>query len=251
MKPKILILGEGPQDIGRVTEDERFVGCAFEGDLPRLLRRMLEERGRRGGFGYAVATIDAIVSQIPKRSGLHRAPARAGGKAKNLRDAVLSALSEVSSGAVDSDVRSLAVVAVIDATQDELPKLTRDVQEILRQCQERDPGVHVAIGLAVREIEIWMLADPESRNAAFGPKHAWSLRTSALEIERDPKSRWKELAGMVPIPEGSDHDLHHDELRRAAWEALRSEEVAAACPIGFAPFAKAAREALGFLLPRG
>jgi hypothetical protein len=235
-----MILGEGPEDIGKIDETARYPGCDFEGDLPRLVRRIVTEAGGQDRFGYAVETIRAIVARIPRTG----TPARAGGKGKDLRDAVLSCLI------ADGQALPAAVVAVIDARANEVVKLRQDIQKILVQCRERAPEVPVAIGLAIHEIEIWMLADPMSREAAFGPALARVTLPDDLEAEPDPKARWAEIAGRVERHQDLPHALHHDQLRRAAWESLRCDVVSRACPQGFAPFTAEARTALGFLLRR-
>lgn len=239
MKRRVLLLGEGVEDIGRVDEASRWVGCPFEGDLPRLVRRLVEDAGGSGRFGYGVETIEGLVRRIPRQG----TPARGGGKAKNLRDAVLSCVEAAGDGAPPA-----AVIALIDARTHEVAALRRDVASILKQCEERAPDVPVAIGLAIQEVEIWMLADPASRHAAFGPTLAAAAVPADLEAEPDPKARWRERAGKVACPSELSGEEHHDELRRAAWESMRPAVVAHACPQGFPPFAERTLKALSFLL---
>jgi hypothetical protein len=187
---------------------------------------LVVERGGHGRFGYGARTIASIVQQIP-RSG--RAT-RTGGKSKDLRDAIMSVVRS------RADEPILAIVAVIDARQNELATLRDDIREILEQARSEAPEVPVAIGLAVQEIEIWMLADPDSRKAAFGEEIARAFRTVDLESEDDPKSKWLSLAGRAPLPDGKPNELHEDDQRRAAWESIRSDVVSRVCPIGFARF---------------
>jgi hypothetical protein len=156
---------------------------------------------------------------------------RTGGKAKELRNAVLAALQTHSQ-----------VIALIDARTHELESLQRDAKEILSQCHERVPGARVAIGLAVQEIEIWMLADPEARSAAFGAAVGAQPVPDDLERVADPKALWLERAGQGPVPPGAHPALHTDIQRCKAWESLRPEVVARVCPKGFAPFAEAFRK---------
>lgn len=241
MTRRVLLLGEGGEDIGRVDEASRWIGCPFEGDVPRLVRRIVEHAGGSGRFGYGVETIEGLVRRIPRQG----TPARGGGKAKDLRDAVLSCVTTGDGGS-----RPAAVIALIDARAHEVDDLRRAVARILAECEQRAPDVPVAIGLAIQEIEIWMLADPAAREAAFGPSIAAGAVPADLEAEADPKARWRERAGRVACPSHLSEDEHHDELRRAAWESLRPEVVAHACPRGFAPFAESAVRALSFLASR-
>jgi hypothetical protein len=164
------------------------------------------------------------VEQIPRQG----PPTRIGGKSKDLRDAIMSVLR-------DRHEAPLFIVAVIDARLDEIDDLEKDVGDILRQCEERVRDVPVAIGLAIQEIEIWMMADPESRRAAFGDKGLKRPIPSNLEAVGDPKALWSELAGTSPAPEGKSAAHHADDQRSAAWRALRPDVVKNACPRGFAP----------------
>jgi hypothetical protein len=221
---RIMLLGEGERDVGKIDPAERRrPPCDFEGDLPRLVRRLSELSSGRPRFGYDAETLREIVARIP----LAGRPTRIGGKSKQLRNAVLAALQT-----------HAVVVALIDARTEELPALQRDVQEILTQCRERSAEARVAIGLAVQEIEIWMLADSESRKAAFGDAVGGQPVPEDLEAVGDPKALWHQRAGQGPPPEGTEGELHGDHKRSAAWQALRPEVVAHRCPKGFAPFAR-------------
>ena len=221
---RIFLLGEGERDVGRIDPAiKRRPPCAFEGDLPRLVRRLSEHQGGPTRFGYAADTLRGINARIP----LAGRPTRTGGKSKELRNAVLAALRTHST-----------VIALIDARAEEVQGLQRDIQDILAQCRERSAEARVAIGLAVHEIEIWMLADPEARKAAFGPTVGDQAVPEDLEGVGDPKALWRERAGQAPAPEGGDAQLYADTQRLAAWDALRPEVVAHACPRGFASFVR-------------
>lgn len=144
-------------------------------------------------------------------------------------------------GDYEGDVPRLArlIVAVIDARLDELDDLRVDVAEILLQCRERDGAARVVIGLAVQEIEIRMLADPESRRAALGSNEGIGADLRGdLEQTADPKALCASLIGRCSVPSGLDPSLFADVQRCKAWEALRPEVVSVACPRGFEPFAR-------------
>lgn len=219
---RLFLLGEGEGDIGRVDPVmKRGAPCDFEGDLPRLVRRISEHASGRTRFGYDADTVQGINARIP----LAGRPTRIGGKSKQLRNAVLAALQT-----------HTLIVALIDACTEEVPDLQRDIQDILAQCRERAADARVAIGLAIQEIEIWMLADPESRTAAFGTADGERQLPVDLERVHDPKMHWREREGQAPPPAGAAAELHRDAQRLAAWQALRPDVVARLCPRGFAPF---------------
>jgi hypothetical protein len=221
---RVWLLGEGVEDIGRVPDLHRRPCCDFEGDLPRMLRRLVVEAGGPERFGYRAQTIRSIVERIPRAG----RPTRSGGKSKDLRDAVIATLRSV-----QGEEPPLALVAVIDSTLAELPDLRTDARLILEQARGEAPDVPVAIGLAVHEIEIWMLADPASRAHAFPTSP--NLPTD-LESVTDPKSLWATCAGMNPVPSGRTVEEYADAQRTAAWNAMRPPVVIAACPQGFGVF---------------
>jgi hypothetical protein len=221
---RLLLLGEGPRDVGQLDPSvKRHPPCDFEGDLPRLVRRISEHAGGLTRFGYDAETLRGITARIP----LAGRPTRTGGKSKELRNAVLAALRSYST-----------IIALIDARAEEVLTLQQDIRDILEQCHERSSTARVAIGLAIHEIEIWMLADRESRNAAFGATIGAQPMPGDLEGVRDPKVLWSERAGQSPPPDGGAFELHGDRQRSAAWQALRPQVVAHQCPRGFAPFMK-------------
>ncbi len=81
---RIVLLGEGERDIGRISDGKRRPPCDFEGDLPRLVRRLAETKGAPPVFSYDAFTIRDIVSRIARAG----RPMRSGGKGKDLRDAL-------------------------------------------------------------------------------------------------------------------------------------------------------------------
>jgi hypothetical protein len=175
MAGRIFFLGEGKRDVGEEADGHRVVGCPFEGDVPRAVRRLAESFGLEPRFGYQAATFRHVVLQQGARAGGR--PMRRGGKAKELRDAILFVL----------ETNPRGIVAVLDGRLDELSGLQRDAEDVLLQCRERNANVPVAIGIAVQEIEAWMLADIESRRAAFalaGEDALWDHEPEALP---DPK----------------------------------------------------------------
>jgi hypothetical protein len=224
------LLGEGENDVGQIDPaTKRRPPCDFEGDIPRLVRRLSEHACGPTRFGYDAETIGRINTRIP----LAGRPTRIGGKSKNLRNAVLAALQTHS-----------LVIAIVDARTEEVPSLEQDVRDILVQCSERSADAKVAIGLAIQEIEIWMLADPEARKAAFGTEVGEKPISQDLETVGDPKSLWHHLAGQSLAHTDMDSAIHRDTQRSAAWQSLRPEVVARSCARGFAPFMRAVVDTL-------
>lgn len=236
MTRRLLLIGEGPRDIGEPDlglDLKRKVPCDFEGDLPRLVRRLVRDHGGPDRFGYDAITIREVVSQIPR---VGRAT-RSGGKSKDLRDAVVA---QVRSG------HPLGVVALIDARLDEVSALRQDVGSILAECA----GTPVVIGLAIQEIEVWMLADERARIAAFSPRVGARPIVERLESVDDPKTLWSDRAGQLPAAAGIPSALHQDQQRAAAWAEMSLDVAAQRCPDGFGRFRAAFRDFVGQVFPR-
>ena len=67
---RIFFLGEGERDVGRVDSTATPGSpCDFEGDLPRLVRRVSEIHGGLTRFGYDAETLHDINARIPERAG--------------------------------------------------------------------------------------------------------------------------------------------------------------------------------------
>ena len=114
---RIMMLGEGERDVGRMDPAvKRGRPCDFEGDLPRLVRRLSELEHGRSHFGYDAETHRGIAARFP----ISGRGMRKGRKSKELRNAVLAALQTHE-----------VVIALIDARTEELSDLQRDVQDIL------------------------------------------------------------------------------------------------------------------------
>jgi hypothetical protein len=230
-----LYLGEGTRDVGAPQDGRRRVPCDHEGDIPRLVRRIAELAGRERHFSYDASTLREMARRAVVRDGT---PMRVGGKSRELRDAVVHGLRSI-------DPTPSAIIALVDARLDELERLQQDAVDIVAQCREIRADVPVAIGLAVQEIEIWMLGDPAARAAAFGAEAGGaSLPEGSAESHADPKHLWATYAGRAPRPATLDPDEHSDLLRVAAWQSMRPDVVAHACPRGFAPFLGALGPAL-------
>jgi len=136
-----------------------------------------------------------------------------------------------------SHVDPLAVVMIVDATRDQFQAVIAAANDAAAECARQSSVVPVVIGVAVHEIEAWLLADEASRVAAFGDEIGKCPLPESPEEIRDPKSLWRSLHGKVSSDEdedGRDYWLR----RRMAWLALRREIVRARCP-RFAEFESA------------
>ena len=224
---RILLLGEGMQDVGRIEPAvKRRPPCDFEGDLPRLVRRL--SGTTPGGRGSGTTPRPSSAS-TPRGSRSRAAPPGPAASRRSCgtpcwRRSRPTQRSSRSSTPARRRCRPFSATSRTSSTS--------------AASDPRRPGWRSGWP-ASHEIEIYrMLADPDARRAAFGPDAGAAPVPEDLEGVRDPKSIWRERAGQVPAPEGIDLPLHADAQRRAAWETLRPEIVARGCPRGFAPFAR-------------
>jgi hypothetical protein len=70
MPGRPLYLGEGWRDVGAPEPGRRVVPCDFEGDLPRLMRRLAEVLGVETRFGYDASTFRDVVARAGVRDGI-------------------------------------------------------------------------------------------------------------------------------------------------------------------------------------
>src|SRR5687768_9273004 len=103
---------------------------------------------------------------------------------------------------------------------------------VRRHSLIRASGVPVVVGLAVHEIEAWMVSVPAARRLAIAGAHDARLDADVEAIE-DPRSLWSKLCGEAATGGGT---AAPHERRAAAWAAIDPDVVARACPRGFAPF---------------
>jgi hypothetical protein len=223
VKKRLVIIGEGSQDIGR-REWFEWQDEAFKGDIPSLLERLHELNGVRYPVPFVSITLEETQRQIASfgRSG------RAGKLGRMIRDgAVRAARGDF---VFDGErVDPLAVVMIVDATKDQFQYVIAAANDAALECASQSTIVPVVIGVAVHEIEAWLLADELSRIAAFGDEIGKRPLPGSPEELSDPKSVWRSLHGQTrsdPDEDARDYWLR----RRAAWLTLRREVARSRCP---------------------
>lgn len=262
---RILYIGEGRGDIGHEEElpgraapvprtlkrrkgkhEPTRAVAAYEdtrGDLVYIVRRILQDRARRPGSVQIEPTCRKF-SDARFRIGRRKNGQPHG------HDAKLEVLvREVDELARQSGVALDGVVAVADQrdpTQRILEQLETG-RKILENQGMFGLAERCAVGVAICEIEAWLLADRKALRGVLG--HAIGDRSlpGALESIRDPKSLLSAYIGeflSTSRPEGVTVD--HLQLKRALAENMDPNEVSRLCPRGFGPFRQ---EVLERLLP--
>ncbi|MBI5490749.1 MAG: hypothetical protein HY905_25675 [Deltaproteobacteria bacterium] len=219
---KVCVAGEGIWDVGwsRNRED----GPEYAGDVPLILAAIVRERlGRNRRFvceGWTHAGLPHV--HPPIADGWPRPPAEA-----LARELLFAAAAASHRDDVD------ALVFVRDSRLDGHEDRRRACEQVLRECRVRGDRPPVVLGLAVQEIEVWLLADPQSRAAAFGAA-VGNRECGTPEELPDPKQCWRTMLGEAAA--GGGDGRFDAECRTRAIEAMRPKVVADSCHRGFGPF---------------
>ncbi|MEK6608317.1 MAG: hypothetical protein AABZ30_11695, partial [Myxococcota bacterium] len=125
-----------------------------------------------------------------------------------------------------------AVVFVVDAR----PAVFAVLRTELTAARANAGYLPLAFGLAVHEIEAWLLADPEARRAGMDADCA-ALAYGRPEDDPDPKTTFASWLGDARArASGNAAGLTDLERRALLIAAMRPDVVAQLCPLGFAPF---------------
>jgi hypothetical protein len=222
---KVLFIGEGNHDIGPAG-DRWAEPRPATGVIPILARRLCN-------------TIDATSIALAWREISRFSPqARKGFEAKVSAAMLLAARRFDCAGTV--------CVTDRDGDADRLPAMHRGKQRGLSMLVA--PHL-VAVGVAVESIEAWTLGAPtalaeelgvpvERVRSAMPKKHVESLRETSERDDARPKAATERMAALAGRSDST-------AFRSAVAERSAPAEVEAACPEGFAPFARELRTSFG------
>ncbi len=222
---KIVVVGEGEWDVGGTCEGEDY-----QGDIPLIIRQILKEYGCHKRFSIIPWALNdkELFGRLQPKPG-------ADIRARKLERAIGKALSEPARD---------AFVFVIDGRTTEMNHLRRALKTVITDYENRTQ-MKIVIGLAIQEIEAWLLADPQTLAAAFG---TWAQNRvdGRPEDLDDPKQEWLHLLGMALERSRQDDgiEVNHVERRTLGIEAMRPYHVSLRCPNGFKPFREDIRKEL-------
>jgi hypothetical protein len=229
---KVLILGEGPTDLGRAEIDGTL---QLEGALPILVRKLISDPSSETpieirGIEYKKLRLFGGVS----------------GKRRSSKGYVnkLRALIGLREGR-EAD----AIVAVVDRDGERFNDRIDDLNDGREELSRA--GKACAVGMTIEELEAWLLADEKALRIALEDESIQrqpdpeKLSARDEKNDRNPKGRLERL--MVAALEGeipqSDFPEHYAAIAREIDLAVLDQR----CPEGFGPFAQQVRE----LVPRG
>lgn len=213
------VIGEGSTDVGSEGPDVQ----TYQGDIPLILSSILRASNWKGdSFSCDRRLFSSIKVHGPSKS--LSAEARK----------IVAHMEEAS-----NDGCALAVL-VVDVRKEDLAgrkKQARAAEKYL----ETEGIDSVIIGLAVHEIEAWILADEAARSLLSRQPRAYPYSGSP-EDDPDPTSSLAQILGeCLSSDDAAENEL---DLRARMIDAMRPDVVSRACPLGFRPFLKAARKKL-------
>jgi Domain of unknown function (DUF4276) len=221
---RLLILGEGATDLGRIGVDGSL---EMEGALPILVRKLVDRVAPQ-------VPVEIRAQQISKIRLFNKRIGRSGyGYANKLL--ALLALKE------GREVE--AVIAVVDRDgerhDDRIAELNRGRNEL------GNANKPCAVGVAIEMIEAWLLADEKALRIALADTSIQrqpdpeTLTTNDEKSDQHPKTRLRRFIEDSPSRENSDDS---PDLYAAVARAIDVDVLEHRCPRGFGPFAKQVRE---------
>jgi len=229
---RVLILGEGPTDLGRTKADHTF---ELEGALPLLARKLIEQ-----------ADVETDIDmhglqwkQMPRRS--LAGACRMGRSMQGFANKLWGLLGLKEGREAD------AIVAVVDRDgkrhKDRIQELNKGRDEL------RKANKPCAVGVAIEMIEAWLLADEEALRTALNDPSIQrqpdpeTLASRNENSEQNPKGRLqrlmeRSLGGEIPQ---ADFPACYAEIARNTSLSVLEQR----CSEGFQPFAGQVRELFG------
>ena len=216
---RILVLGEGPNDLGRI---DRSGLLTLPGALPILIERLCRDVEPSGSIDF---------NALPWKSGGLRAHSGSG----------LHKKLELAAATFGRDVD--AIVAVVDRdgakNRSRAEQLHKGRELVLRQ------KLSCAVGLSVEMLEATLLADETALRAALDDPliecqpDPEKLVSRVEQHDGNPKGRLQRLISRSPAA------LHDRDFTAIYAEIARHARLAvleARCPTGFGEFARQVRD---------
>lgn len=228
---RIFLLSEGVTDLGRNDSEGSF---PTDGVLQHLIRKLLHEINRDIEVHFTTRKRGVRLFSIKERMGrsqhgfANRLIALLGLKEGREADAIVMV--------VDRDSKK---------NKDRIVELNKGREQVLR---EKKP---CAVGIAIEEIEAWLLADEKALRTALNDPTIQrqpdpeSLDSRDESSEKNPKGRLERI-----MSKALGHEIRRKEfpdLYASIAEAAELETLRVRCPEGFQPFALQVHELAGGL----
>lgn len=227
----VVFLGEGDGDVGNSDPSDGSPTDEYPGDLVAVTRRVLADLGATNpdAFRHQPLRWKDVRTRGTRRT--------AYGEPRGLAAKLLRALQHPPA---DAD----ALVAVVDGDDDPDGRM-KELQLGRRRAEEQNVALALrcAVGVAVREMEAWLLADPYARQFGLGAWAAAENLSADPEDLADPKREFRDLHSRArSLDSGVPAD--RPTVKAAIIGAMRSEYVARRCPRGFRPFRREVQDRL-------
>ena len=231
-KPRLLLVGSGPTEIGRQPVNRHGKPDLSGAVLPHLLDNLLDYlRGHPSDRSSSSAFRRYEVAAVRKFDSLQTIPVLGGPSVVRGADE-----KKVRMALFLAEQRGLdGVVILIDReskTQPDRAKRLRQGREQYRKAHiGKGEEVACAVGAACRSVETWLLADPHARQKVFG-SNTPNPFSGDPEDRPPPGQLKKHIAGQAQRA-GKDPHEAYEELAKAA----RPDELRRRCKTSYPPFA--------------
>ena len=230
-QPRVLVMGEGPHELGPVPPDADRKAWALEQGrlpaLPLLVSRLLQ---RSAGVAY-FARQTGRKKQHVHRNLRKRTPPALSGRAKR----VLWAIRAASRDEFD------ALAYVVDRDRADGEASVADLNEG-REAAGAGAAVPCALGVAVETFDAWMICDAEAIDKAGGKPGKAHANPESLDRKEGSGNHPKDVADAIfDTRRGTGLGPNY----AAVAEHVDLPGLERACPQGFGPFAEEVRERIG------
>ena len=231
-------LGEGPQDVGPSTEECDSESVERQGCIPHFVENLLNVRRRSP---VIFAREKDYLPRLHLESRRARGRPRRGYKAK-VRAAIVQAHEDQIDG----------IVIVVDEPASRESRRLPRLQAGRDEARQDGVMTPCALGVAIQEIEAWLLADGRARAKHLGKAGRRPLPAHPERIP-NPRSLFSGLYGEHRSQcesEGS-HVPPEWRVKESCAIDARVRVLEDGCPAGFAPFAEEVRREIAHtLFPR-
>ena len=218
--PRIKFYGEGPDDVGREIFKENLA------TLQILIKRILAKNLHRDiDFDYEINHIKDVKLHPKKYKGKG-----ARGFARKVSTAMEYA----------TDHKYDAVVFVVD--YDEHTERFEEMDEGRKTSRQRDCFIPVVLGVAKKEIEAWLLADPKARRQIFGTKGGDDI--GEIETRDNLTKLFGDLYSEYQKNQENEDILTKGKIKRELAEISNIGTIAKECNKSFKPFMKEVKDNL-------
>lgn len=216
--PRIKFFGEGPDDVGKHDEENQI--SALQAFVKSIISKSNEGEVNFDNQAFHIRNLK-----------IH-----GGGFTRKVERAIENA----SEGGFD------AAVFVVD--HDGYNERIKQLYEGRLKAQHNGLDFRLALGVAIRELEAWLLADQDVRRKHFGPRGGDDLG-DIERLEHPKDNHFERLYGFLLNTPRTENIPSRGELKVILAQESKPETIEKKCPKGFKPFQEEVKNNLVPLFP--